>query len=406
MEYVLAGVALWGVLALGFVLRHRDLLWGLWREPVLSRPVLIIESDDWGAGPLEQAEGLRRLMRLLSRHQDCEGRHPKMTLGLVLAVADTRRMAEEQLAYYRRVELDKPCFKELLGVIHEGVASGVFVAQLHGMEHYWPDVLMELAKTDNKVRAWLVGQPYPLTEALPAPAQSRWINAAHLPSEPLPQSRLQEAARDETAYYQRLFPEAGIIVVPPTFIWPESLEEIWTETGVEALITPGRRYSSRDDKGKPQTGSGRLFNGQTGKSGLIYLVRNDYFEPEKGHLAGQALQALKNKTAQGRPTLLETHRFNFISPADIDNNLRQLDELLACATQEYPGVAFISPADLARIYAGRDADWIKTNFVARLRAFIYRCQGEYEIWRGLRLLGMAFLLVFALYLVNRMVVRP
>ena len=32
-----------------------------WREPVLRHPVLIIESDDWGAGPLQQADALTRL---------------------------------------------------------------------------------------------------------------------------------------------------------------------------------------------------------------------------------------------------------------------------------------------------------------------------------------------------------
>jgi hypothetical protein len=40
----------------------------LWREPALRVPVLIFESDDWGAGPVEQAQctaqtawGARRL---------------------------------------------------------------------------------------------------------------------------------------------------------------------------------------------------------------------------------------------------------------------------------------------------------------------------------------------------------
>jgi len=44
-----------------------------WREPVLRQPVLVIESDDWGAGPLAQADALRRLAASLQRVRDGSG---------------------------------------------------------------------------------------------------------------------------------------------------------------------------------------------------------------------------------------------------------------------------------------------------------------------------------------------
>ena len=40
---------------------QRKRLSALWREPMLRVPVVIFESDDWGAGPPEQADCLRRL---------------------------------------------------------------------------------------------------------------------------------------------------------------------------------------------------------------------------------------------------------------------------------------------------------------------------------------------------------
>ena len=45
-----------GVLVILYVWRG---MIATWREPVLRRPVLIIESDDWGAGPAEQAHVIR-----------------------------------------------------------------------------------------------------------------------------------------------------------------------------------------------------------------------------------------------------------------------------------------------------------------------------------------------------------
>src|SRR5688572_17533742 len=76
-----------------------------WREPVLRDPVLIIESDDWGYGPLEQAQRLRELARLLARHQDHTGHPAVMTLGVILAGPDTQRIAQDGCARYHRTSL-------------------------------------------------------------------------------------------------------------------------------------------------------------------------------------------------------------------------------------------------------------------------------------------------------------
>ncbi len=60
---------------------------------------------------------------------------------------------------------------------------GVF-ALLHGIEHYWPGCLMHAAATDERIRDWLTGTPFPRTEALPSALQSRWIDVTRLPSRP------------------------------------------------------------------------------------------------------------------------------------------------------------------------------------------------------------------------------
>ena len=44
-----------------------------WREPVLKRPVLIIESDDWGAGPVEQAAAIKQISHILEKFSDRDG---------------------------------------------------------------------------------------------------------------------------------------------------------------------------------------------------------------------------------------------------------------------------------------------------------------------------------------------
>ena len=59
MLWLLASTVL---LALAF----RTAIVAAWQEPILRAPVLILESDDWGYGPLEQANALTRICALYS----------------------------------------------------------------------------------------------------------------------------------------------------------------------------------------------------------------------------------------------------------------------------------------------------------------------------------------------------
>ena len=67
MDMFLKFLVLWLLVsgALMFLYARREII-ANWHEPVLRRPVLIIESDDWGAGSESQAGVLEEIARLLS----------------------------------------------------------------------------------------------------------------------------------------------------------------------------------------------------------------------------------------------------------------------------------------------------------------------------------------------------
>ena len=69
-------LALTGILLLwtGVLLAFARPLLARWREPVFRYPILILESDDWGAGPLAQAEALACVSALLQRIRDASDR--------------------------------------------------------------------------------------------------------------------------------------------------------------------------------------------------------------------------------------------------------------------------------------------------------------------------------------------
>ena len=365
-------ILLW-IVASGAVLAamFRAELRRAWREPVLAAPVLIVESDDWGYGPLEQAARLREISELMGRHRDASGRPAVMTLGVVLGGPDTARMAADEWKRYHRLTLSDPKLSPVLEQITAGARHGVFALQLHGLEHYWPPALMKAAEQSDEVQAWLRSAELPATEALPSHLQSRWADASVLPSRALPPEAIERAAREEAQAFRALFGMVPAVVVPPTFVWTAEVEHAWSQADIRVVVTPGRRFGGRDAAGRPAPVDPHFHNAETARSGITYLVRDDYFEPALGHRAERALVALEAKTRLGRPTLLETHRANFLGDAKAADSLGELDRLLTAALRRWPNLHFMSSAELACHYRQRSAV-VQRRLLPRLHCFVMR----------------------------------
>ena len=343
-----------------------------WVEPVLRMPVLILESDDWGYGPVEQAQSLDRMAELLERFRDSRGTHPSMTLGVVLAGPDTDRIRADGCRRYHRVTLADPRLTQVRDSMLRGVARGVFALQLHGMEHYWPGCVMHAALDDEKLRDWLTRSEFPCTEALPAPLQSRWIDVSTLPSKPLPIDEATVAATEEIAAFTEVFGANPEVVVPATFVWTDAVESAWARAGARVVVTPGLRNESRDAEGRVVAGDRRYFNAATGPHGVLYIVRDCYFEPSLGHTHRSAIQALQYNTRVGRPTLLEIHRLNFIGEArPTQRAFEEVTRLLDAACAQFSDIQFMDTAELAQHYRDR-SDLVETRIGARIHFLLRR----------------------------------
>ena len=118
VDLVLAGLALILAAWCGLLALFARPLVARWREPVFRCPLLILESDDWGAGPMAQADALRRILEMLETFRDGHGRAPVMTLGMIFEVPNTDRMAHENAAVYHKLALDDDRFRDCLSLIH------------------------------------------------------------------------------------------------------------------------------------------------------------------------------------------------------------------------------------------------------------------------------------------------
>jgi hypothetical protein len=373
---------------------YRIELQRLWREPVLRQPVLIVESDDWGAGPLSQAEALSKLSSILARFRDCQGRHPVMTMAIILAVPDGKAIGAT--GQYHRLELGHDCFRPIRDALKSGQDLKVFSLQLHGLEHYWPATLM--SATEPGVQQWLKQDDPPSTESLVPHYQSRWINASTLPSRTHDPRVINTAVEDEAVLYVRILGQQARVAVPPTFIWNEEVEQAWARRGVKIVVTPGRRYCCRNERGEPDCAGPVILSGDRG-NGVTYVVRNDYFEPHKGHTAERGIDALRRRTHQGRACLLETHRVNFIT-AGKEQAYEELEHLMERALHDYPGLRFMDTLELGHALDRRDDSTIESRYLPRLAAWIARSDELPRFSRLGRLTGMMPALRLAVSIAN------
>ncbi|MBI3344774.1 MAG: glycosyl hydrolase [Gammaproteobacteria bacterium] len=378
----------WTLCVLLLVWSFRKVITAAWREPVLKFPVLVIESDDWGPGPALHAQALERLRQVLLRHRDSRGRPALMTLGVILALPDTAAIRAARMERYHRLPLTDARFEPIRRAMAQGIADGVFAVQLHGLEHYSPAVLMNAAHTDPAVAQWLATGTLPETETLPSHLQSRWTDASRLPSVPLRDVDIARAVAEETALFKDIFGIPPVVAVPPAFVWGETVERAWAAHGVRVVVTPGRRYEGRGADGRPDRAGRDLRNGERGSAGMLYLVRDAYFEPALDHKAERVTAALAHNTELGRPTLVETHRFNFVR-AGAAEALAELGRALDSALAAYPSIRFLAPVELAEAMTRRAPDLIEAGFKARLRAWLARLRILPRFWKLARVTGLA-----------------
>ncbi len=358
-----------------------------WREPVLRYPVLIIEGDDWGAGPLAQADALVRLNAMLQRIRDVSGHPAVMTLGVILEVPDGARIAASNCAEYHALPLADPRFDAVRAAIQSGIEAGVFAPQLHGQCHYWPPALLTAARDSPAVCDWLTASEPAATEDLPSPLQSRWVDASSLPSHALTPDAIRQAAAAEARDYQAVFSSTPQVAVATTFVWNNAVEAAWAQAGVEAVITPGRRATCRNAAGQPGCVDATMLTGERSLAGQTYLVRDVYFEPALGHAPQRLADGLQARTRQGRACLVETHRFNFLQAPEA--SLAALETGLCEALASCPDLRFASPLEVARAIQHRDPAWIETRLKPRLAAWRARLDEIPRFRRLSRLSGLA-----------------
>ena len=351
----------------------RKLFRDKWEPPgfTFSRPLVAIQSDDWGRVGLRDREGYEWLRSggirlgehpydlysfetaddvtaigsLLSRHRDSSGRAPCMVMTFCTANLDFKKMKARG---YKRIELlplseglpgswSRP---GLLEAYRDGIQRGIFYPAMHALTHFCP-LAVENVLTKNGERAallrlfWEAETPY-IYWRMPWVGYEYWNpekpNAGFLSAET---QRLQINRARES--FTALFDAAPVSACAPGYRANRDTYRMWVEVGIRVA-----------QNGPSEGLNAPYIDG----AGLLHLNRTIDLDPSHRELeVDKYLQIAGNSFARGLPFIISTHSINFHSTLKDFRTptLAALDSLLTALETKYPDLLYVHDQDLYAI---------------------------------------------------------
>lgn len=334
-----------------------------------NRPLLLLQSDDWGrvglrdhevlerlraAGlslgqrpydlySLESADDVAGLARTLKGHRDRSGRVACMTMNFLMANLDFAKMAAQE---FRKVHLYPLCEgllddwhrPRLFEAYRDGVEAGIFYPALHGETHFCRPAVERMLedggeRTELLKTLWSAGVPY-IHWRMP------WIGYEYW--DPERPSRRRFLTVDEqnhrigsaVGYFARLFSTLPRSACAPGYRSNEDTHHAWQQYGVRVA--------------QNGPGTGRPPHLDTFE--LLHLYRTLDFEPaiEKDLSVEDKVHAISDCFAKGIPAVVSIHAINFqTSIVDFrTRTLELLDRFLSAVEEKHPDVLYVHDGDI------------------------------------------------------------
>ena len=334
-----------------------------------DRPLLLLQSDDWGrvglrtpevldqlqsAGvtlgerpydfySLETAEDVFALARLLKGHRDRTGRTACITINFVMANLDFAKMAarEFQQIHLRPLYDGLPEGWERAGLFEayrEGVEAGVFFPALHGLTHFCrAAVENELAYAGERSELvkilWRAGIPY-IHWRMPWIGYEYWDPARSSKDRFLSASVQHELIGTAVGNFAKMFATLPRSACAPGYRANQDTHRAWAHYGVRVA----------------QNGPGSPKPPHFDASGVLNLFRTLDFEPAlNSELAIEDLvSTIGESFAIGMPAIVSIHSINFHSTIrDFrSRTLEMLDELLSAVEAQHPDLLYLHDGDV------------------------------------------------------------
>lgn len=333
-----------------------------------SRPLVLLQSDDWGRVGVRDREGFDSLRRrgvrlgehpydlysletaddvnalasLLSKHRDSAGAPPCAVLNVCTANLDFTKMRAEGFKKTHLLPLadglpgswSRP---GLVEAYRSGIAKGVFQPALHGATHFCP-IAFNNALAENGERAaflrllWDAETPY-IYWRMPWVGFEYWNpDKPHSGFLSLEQQRAQvkQACQNFIAFFKT----KPLSACAPGCRANQDTHRAWAESGIQIA----------------ENGSGSgLRPPHMDQFEVLQLYRSIDFEPSHRELETEKyLEIAEACFSRGIPLVISAHAINFHSTLkDFRSaSLAALDRLLSALERKYSDLLYVTDQDL------------------------------------------------------------
>jgi len=334
-----------------------------------DRPLVLLQSDDWGrlglrdhegleqlqsAGlmlgerpydfyTLETAEDLTALGDVLKRHRDSGGRHPCVQMNFIAANLDFSKMSADGFGSIHLLPLAEGLpqgWKRpgLLEAYRHGIADGVFHPALHGTTHFCRSAVENEMGGDgeraNFLRTlWRAGTPY-IHWRMP------WIGFEYWDPGKADEDRflLLETQRELIGHavgaFAKLFSRLPGSACAPGYRADDNTHRAWAQHGIRVA----------------QNGPGIATPPHFDRHGILQLSRTVEFEPavEASFSVDACLRHAERCFGQGLPAIVSVHSINFHSSVKDfrSSTLNFLDEFLSAIESKHSDLLYLHDEDL------------------------------------------------------------
>jgi hypothetical protein len=334
-----------------------------------DRPIVLLQSDDWGRSGLRDHEGLDQLRsaglilgerpydlytletaddlsalsRFLKRHRDATGRPACIGMNFLTANLDFARMAVEDFSQIHLRPITEGLSDHwqrpgLFEAYREGIDAGVFYPALHGYTHFCRRAVeRELAIGRERATLlrtlWKAGIPY-IHWRMPWVGYEYWD-----PEQPADERFLSADAQADliglaVGIFAKFFATLPRSACAPGYRANRDTQRAWAQHGVRVA----------------QNGSGTLTPPHLDDFGILHLHRSMDFEPALGEALAvdECMRTAGECFAKGIPVIVSLHSINFHSSVEDfrSHTLTLLDEFLSALETKYPDLLYLHDGDL------------------------------------------------------------
>ena len=347
-----------------------------WRT---ERKIVVIESDDWGAirmpsreaygrmladgirvdrdpycrcDGLETAADLEALFDVLRCVKDKNGRHPVVTADAVVANPDFERIRQADFKHYfyepvTEIFARSPRHAGTWELWQQGMDEGLIHPQFHGREHLNVAKWMQALNSDDVItrQAFEFGT-FGLTSDVDPRIKLNYMGAFNS-ALPHDIDTYRQILTEGLDLFEQTFGFRSGSFIATTYTWPIEIEPILAANGVSYLQGMVSQHIPLDNDTTFRYKNSN-FIGRRSPGGLIYLMRNAYFEPTQRPAfpwVDDCLRRIAIAFRWHKPATISAHRLNFIGsidPANTSVTLPLFRTLLREIVRRWPDVEFMT----------------------------------------------------------------